>query len=105
MSFQPFTPVEAGIYRVNRVKDDYNDLTSDAECSPRRDQDQALPETFVDYEEKPREYSLNAVTTILDVQTRVSDLHSHPYDQIEEQLRLLIAKVKEKKREFELVNN
>ena len=66
------------------------------QCSPARDRDADLPETFVDYEDAPREYSLNAVTTVLDVQTRVSDLYSHPYDQIQEQLRLLIEKVKEK---------
>ncbi|MFG1378649.1 family 2A encapsulin nanocompartment shell protein [Xanthobacter autotrophicus] len=104
VSFLPWTPVEAGIYRLNRVKDANGEITADVECSPRRDQDPDLPETFVDYEEAPREYSLNAVTTVLDVQTRVSDLYSHPYDQIQEQLRLLIEKVKEKQ-ESELINN
>src|SRR5689334_9117308 len=104
VSFLPWTPVEAGIYRLNRVKETGGDIPAEVECSPRRDQDPDLPETFVDYEEAPREYSLNAVTTILDVQTRVSDLYSHPYDQIQEQLRLLIEKVKEKQ-ESELINN
>jgi len=99
VSFLPWTPVEAGTYRVNRVKES---TRVDVECSPAAEED--LPETFVDYEEKPREYSLNAVTTVLDVQTRVSDLFSSPYDQIREQLRLLIEKVKEKQ-ENELVNN
>ena len=47
---------------------------------------------------------MNAVTTVLDVQTRVSDLYNHPYDQIQEQLRLLTEKVKEKQ-EAELINN
>jgi hypothetical protein len=74
------------------------------QCSPPRDRDADLPETFVDYEEQPREYFLNAVTTVLDVQTRVSDLYSHPFDQIQEQLRLLIEKVKERQ-EGELINN
>jgi hypothetical protein len=104
VNFLPWTPVEAGIYRLNRVKDAKSETTADVECSPRRDRDQDLPETFVDYEEAPREYSLNAITTVLDVQTRVSDLYNHPYDQIQEQLRLLIEKVKEKQ-EFELINN
>ena len=102
VSFLPWTPVEAGIYRLNRVKESRSDAASEVECSPRHDRD--LPETFVDYEEAPREYSLNAVTTVLDVQTRVSDLYSHPIDQIQEQLRLLIEKVKEKQ-EAELINN
>ena len=106
VSFLPWTPVEAGIYRLNRVKDEIagelGKRSADVGCSPRNDED--LPETFVDYDSTPREYSLNAVTTVLDVQTRVSDLYSHPIDQIQEQLRLLIEKVKEKQ-EFELINN
>lgn len=102
VTFLPWTPVEAGIYRLNRVKEPKNGAITDVECSPTSDN--ALPETFIDYEEAPREYSLNAVTTVLDVQTRVSDLYSSPIDQIQEQVRLLIEKVKEKQ-ENELVNN
>jgi len=97
--FLPWTPVEAGIYRLIRVKETRGATSAssaDVECSPPRDRDADLPETFVDYEENPREYFLNAVTTVLDVQTRVSDLYSHPFDQIQEQLRLLIEKVKER---------
>ncbi|MCW2318196.1 hypothetical protein M2322_003763 [Rhodoblastus acidophilus] len=104
VSFLPWTPVEAGIYRLNRVKEGAVLTDADVQCSPARDRDADLPETFVDYEDAPREYSLNAVTTVLDVQTRVSDLYSHPYDQIQEQLRLLIEKVKEKQ-ENEILNN
>jgi len=102
VSFLPWVPVEAGIYRLNRVKAPRSEAPVDVQCSPQGDAD--LPETFIPYEEAPREYSLNAVTTVLDVQTRVSDLYSHPIDQIQEQLRLLIEKVKEKQ-EAELVNN
>ena len=105
--FLPWTPVEAGIYRLNKVKETRGATSAssaDVECSPPRDRDADLPETFVDYEENPREYFLNAVTTVLDVQTRVSDLYSHPFDQIQEQLRLLIEKVKERQ-EGELINN
>lgn len=99
VTFLPWTPVEAGIYRLNKVKESSR---IDVECAPAAAED--LPETFVNYEEAPREYALNAVTTILDVQTRVSDLYNQPYDQIREQLRLLIEKVKERQ-ENELINN
>jgi hypothetical protein len=99
VAFLPWSPVEAGIYRLNRVKESSRD---DVGCSPAAAED--LPETFVDYEEEPREYALNAVTTVLDVQTRVSDLYNRPFDQIREQLRLLIEKVKERQ-ENELINN
>ncbi len=102
VSFLPWVPVEAGIYRLNRVKEASIDESTNVECSPHSDTD--LPETFIPYEEAPREYLLNAVTTVLDVQSRVSDLYSHPIDQISEQLRLLIEKVKEKQ-EAELINN
>lgn len=104
VSFLPWTPVEAGIFRLNRVKEGVALTDADVECSPARDRDGDLPETFVDYEDAPREYSMNAVTTVLDVQTRVSDLYNHPYDQIQEQVRLLTEKVKEKQ-ESELINN
>ncbi len=98
VNFLTWTPVEAGIFRLNRVKE-ADEPTTDVECSPPRD---ANP--YVDYIDTPREYFLKAVTTVLDVQTRVSDLYSQPFDQVQEQLRLLIEKVKERQ-ESELINN
>ncbi|MDR3481410.1 MAG: family 2A encapsulin nanocompartment shell protein [Burkholderiaceae bacterium] len=92
-------PVEAGIYRLNKVK---NPRDVRVACSQRDESD--LPQTFVDYEEKPREYFLNAVSTVLDVHTRISDLYSSPHDQIKEQLRLTIETIKERQ-ESELINN
>ena len=101
VTFLSWVPVEAGTYRVNKVKPTHPG-TRTIECSP--DEEIDLPEIYVDYDEKPREYTLNAVTTVLDVQTRISDLYRSPHDQIREQLRLMIEKVKERQ-ENELVNN
>ncbi len=92
-------PVEAGIYRLNTVK---NPRDVRVACSQRDESE--LPQTYVDYDEQPREYFLNAVTTILDVHTRISDLYSSPHDQIKEQLRLTIETIKERQ-ESELINN
>ena len=92
-------PLEAGIYRLNKVRDAYR---VEVACSERDERE--LPETFVDYEETPREYFLSAVNTVLDVHTRVSDLYSSPHDQIHEQLRLTIETLKERQ-ENELINN
>lgn len=92
-------PVEAGIFRLNRVKNASNVQVA---CSQRDEAE--LPQTYVDYEQNPREYFLNAVTTVLDVHTRVSDLYSSPHDQIREQLRLTIETIKERQ-ESELINN
>ena len=94
-----WVPVEAGIYRLNKVKDADNVTV---ECSGRDERE--LPQTFVDYIENPREYLLTAVNTVLDVHTRVSDLYSSPYNQISEQLRLTIETIKERQ-ESELINN
>ena len=63
-----------------------------------------IPETFVDYSEKPREYSLSSVQTVVRVHTRVSDLYNGPYDQLEEQMRLTIEGIKERQ-EWELINS
>ncbi|KIO49174.1 family 2A encapsulin nanocompartment shell protein [Nitrosospira sp. NpAV] len=94
-----WVPVEAGIYRVNKVKDP-DKIAVD--CSNKDERE--LPNTFVDYEEWGREYVLSAVNTVVDVHTRVSDLYSSPHNQIHEQVRLTIEIVKERQ-ERELLNN
>jgi hypothetical protein len=94
-----WVPVEAGIYRLNRVKDA---SSVKVDCSGRDERE--LTQTFVDYVENPREYMLSAVNTVLDVHTRVSDLYSSPYSQIGEQLRLTIETIKERQ-ERELIIN
>lgn len=92
-------PVESGIYRLNKVRDA---SSVQVDCSGRDERE--LPQTYVDYIETPREYMLSAVNTVLDVHTRVSDLYSKPYNQIGEQLRLIIETIKERQ-ESELINN
>ena len=97
----PWTPVEAGTYRVNKVKSG-GESQIRIECSPSDGDD--LPSAFIDYEEHPREYTLSTVTTTIDVQTRVSDLYRSPMDQVREQLGVLIEMVKERQ-ESEILNN
>ncbi|HWF80845.1 MAG TPA: family 2A encapsulin nanocompartment shell protein [Streptosporangiaceae bacterium] len=95
----PWTPVEAGIYRLNRVTNPESVLVA---CPPRDESE--LPTTSVGYDESAREIFLSSVSTVVDIHTRVSDLYSSPYSQIEEQLRLTIETVKERQ-ESELINN
>jgi hypothetical protein len=94
-----WVPVEAGIYRLNKVK---NESAISVACTAK--DESLLPETFVDYEDPAREYFLNAVTTTLDIHTRISDLYSRPHDQIREQLRLTIEIIKERQ-EHQLINS
>ena len=68
------------------------------------EEDNIIPETYIDYEEQPREYSLNTLQTVVRVHTRVSDLYNNPFNQLEQQLRLSIESIKERQ-EWELINN
>jgi hypothetical protein len=97
----PWTPVEAGTYRVNKVKGGGEEQIA-IECSPSDGAE--LPAAFVDYEDQPREYTLSTVTTTIEVQTRISDLYRSPMDQVREQLGVLVEMMKERQ-ETELVNN
>jgi hypothetical protein len=92
-------PLEAGTFRLNRVAEG-----KAIEVTCGQVETAALPQTYVEYEEKPREYRLSSINALLDVHTRVSDLFSNPYDQVREQLRLVIENVKERQ-ETELLNN
>lgn len=94
-----WSPVEAGIFRLNRVVDPERVAVAAGQID-----DHTLPATFVDYETHPREITLRPISTILDVQTRVSDLYSSPHDQVAQQLRLTIETIKERQ-ESELINN
>jgi hypothetical protein len=94
-----WVPVEAGIFRLNRVKDASRIAV---DCSAR--DERVIPQTYVDYEESPRELLLSAVNSVVDIHTRVAHLYSAPYSQVAEQLRLTIEIIKERQ-ESELINN
>jgi hypothetical protein len=92
-------PLEAGIFRRNRVVED---KLIEVVCSHNDQSD--IPSTFADYEERPREYILSSINAVVDIDTRISDLFSKPYDQVREQLRVTVEAVKERQ-ESELLNN
>jgi len=97
--FLDWKPLEAGTLRLNKV-----DENKVIESLCAHEDESSLPSTYVHYEESPREYRLGSINAVLNVHTRVSDLLSSPFDQVREQLRILIESVKEKQ-ESELVNN
>ncbi|MFT3924178.1 MAG: family 2A encapsulin nanocompartment shell protein [Myxococcales bacterium] len=92
-------PLESGTLRVNRANPA---KPVEVICSvPGED---PLPATFADYADAPREYTLSSISTVLNVNTRISDLFSSPFDQAREQLRLTIESIKERQ-EDQLINN
>ncbi|MDR3161658.1 MAG: hypothetical protein LBU28_08605 [Spirochaetaceae bacterium] len=96
-----FKGLEAGIYRVNRVVE--GDTPLDALCGqdPKKVD---IPQGYIEYETKPREYRLSSISTIINVDTKVQDVYSAPYDQTREQLALAVESLKERQ-ESQIVNS
>jgi len=99
--FLEFKGLEAGIYRVNKVVEGETPL--DVLCSSEK-KSAEIPEGYVQYQQKPREYTLNSISTIINVDTAVEDVFSSPYDQTKEQLHLAIESLRERQ-ESQLINN
>jgi len=93
----PWEQVEAGKYRINRVEEPV-EVTAEHKLASK------LPETFTDYDDDAETLELTAVETTVHTYTRVNDLYSAPFNQLQEQLRLAIQGIKERK-EDTLVNS
>lgn len=96
-----FKGLEAGIYRVNKVVEGETPL--DVLCSATK-KDDIIPEGFVQYQTEPREYQLNSISTIVNINTAVEDVYSSPYDQAQEQIALAVESLRERQ-ESQLINN
>lgn len=99
--FLEFKGLETGIFRVNRVVEGETPL--DVLCSQIKKSD-IIPDGYVEYETEPREYKLNSISTIINVNTAIEDVYSSPYDQVQEQLGLAIESLRERQ-ESQLINN
>jgi|AGTN01.1.fsa_nt_gi hypothetical protein len=110
LTFLPWVPVEAGIYRVNRLKRLSDAPGMDTRCekqiaaSTRPINEEEITETYPDYEEQPSEYMLNLIQTILRMNTNVTDIFNSPIDQKAEQMRLTVEAMREQQ-EWEMINN
>ncbi|MDR2354018.1 MAG: hypothetical protein LBF22_12875 [Deltaproteobacteria bacterium] len=96
-----FKGLDAGIYRVNRVVE--GDTPLDVLCSQDPGKVE-IPQGYVEYQSKPREYILNSISTILNVDTKVTDVFSSPYNQTAEQLSLAVESLRERQ-ESQIINN
>ena len=105
LSLLPYVNVDGGAYRVNQVKAREGKFGGTLpELATVGGGENALPTTFVDYEEDPREYELSAITTVLHTHARITDLYNNQIDQLREQVRLTVEAVKERE-ESEILNN
>ncbi|MDR2505907.1 MAG: hypothetical protein LBD16_07370 [Oscillospiraceae bacterium] len=100
--FLEFKGIDNGIYRINRVVETGTPL--DVLCSKDSPMTNEIPQGFVDYAETPRELLMKGISTIINVDTRVQDLYSKPFNQTEEQIALAVESLKERQ-ESQLVND
>jgi len=99
--FMEFKGLQSGIYRVNKVVEGETPL--DILCSSEKKSNK-IPVGFVEYQQKPREYILNSISTTINVDTSVTDVFSSPYDQTKEQLNLAVESLRERQ-ESQIINN
>ena len=99
--FLEFKGLESGVYRVNKVVEGETPL--DALCSSEK-KSAEIPAGFVNYQTSPREYILNSISAIINVNTQISDVFSSPFDQTKEQIQLGVESLKERQ-ESQLINN
>jgi len=111
LDFLPWVPVQAGIYRVNRIKrmleanepaNEYGEKLIESKHTPISED--WISETYPDYEAQPDEYMLSMVQTILRLNTNVTDIFNCPINQKDEQVRLTIEAMRERQ-EWEMINN
>ncbi|MCX7920608.1 MAG: hypothetical protein N3B21_01080 [Clostridia bacterium] len=111
LTFLPWVSVEAGVYRINKIKkcneirdeeDEYREKLPEI-CSSHFGEHE-IPQSFLDYEEKSKEYTLSLVQTILRVNNQVTDIFNSPINQLQQQMRLTIEAMKEQQ-EWEIINN
>ncbi len=99
--FLEFKGLDSGIYRVNKVVEENSPL--EVLCSRIKKTD-IIPEGYVDYQAEPREYKLNSLSTIINVNTAIEDVYSSPYDQVQEQIKLAIESLRERQ-ESQIIND
>lgn len=111
LNFLPWVPVEAGVYRVNKVKKCHEVKDGLEHCREMIPDvchhhlgEHLIPQSFPDYEEKPREYTLSLVQTMLRVNGQVADVFNSPINQLQQQTRLTIETIKEQQ-EWQMINN
>ncbi|MCL1919145.1 MAG: hypothetical protein FWG14_12765 [Peptococcaceae bacterium] len=96
-----FKALDCGVYRVNRVIE--NDTVPDVMCSQTLE-DYEIPQGYIAYQTQPREYQLSSVSTIVNVDTKVSDVYNSPFNQVDEQIALAAESLRERQ-ESQLINN
>ncbi len=97
--------IEKGMERREREAQKINEYgESRTRITTAADGEPVVEGVHIGYEDQPRELSLHAMQTVVQIHTRIADLYNTPHDQTQQQLRLTIEDMKERQ-EWEMLNN
>lgn len=105
----PWKQIDAGKFRINQVAEQKPNgakakaVPGHPEASAEHAPMTVLEPTYAEFRDDPNEFDLTTVQSIVEVDTRTADLYSVPFDQLNEQLRLAINAIKERK-EYTVIN-
>lgn len=121
--FEPITPrwltkvlswkaLEAGVFRLNKVKEGssiLHGLTSEEENSSELEAlfskyNSGILNAYANVDSEAREYVLDDISAVLPIPVKIIDVHSQPYDQIQEQMRIVMESLEEQQ-ESHLIND
>jgi len=88
--------------QANQIANEYGENRT--QITTAFDGEPLIEGVHIDYEEHPRELSLNSMQTVVQIHTRIADLYNSPHDQVQQQLRLTVEDMKERQ-EWEMINH
>jgi hypothetical protein len=97
LRFLPYVQLQAGVFRVNRIERDPIVKAGHAEGED-------LEGSFAGYDDEPQEYTLSTIEAVLKIHSRVMDVFNDPYDQLQEQMKVILQVMKEQQ-ESHVINN
>ena len=86
--------IENGIYQINKVSDDSNQVKFDISEYGQ------IPESNVSFDPKPERIELVSIETLIKVPAKINDIYNIPHNQTDIQVSLTLEKIFEKKEQL-----
>lgn len=105
----PWIEVSTGIYSVNRVVsspkcDGHDTFGQMSRIINVGNLDDMVDRVHIEYDNNPQEIHLNYIRSILHLNTFITDIYNVPYNQLQQQIRVTVEKLRERE-ESEIINN
>lgn len=105
--------LDSGVFRLNKVKEgasalhgltSEDDNTSHVDALSTRYEKAGILKSYADISPEVREYILDDISTVLPISTKIIDIFSQPYDQVQQQIRIVMEGLEEQQ-EDHLINS